>query len=291
MSPEGRNEVSVLLAGPPRAGKTTYLALTYLAISHEKAPGLSLGNYKDDREYLNGISKRLLAAEEARHTEVEERGRLSLSLEVGDAQAAVMLQIPDLSGETWEVALYDRTWPKSLDGAARKASGAILFLHTTFFDASPSIATVQAAERALGESRQEAGVAVGGDSLHNKLRYRPTQVQVVDLLQLLCEERGSRPSHASIILSAWDLTDQTLTPEAWLRTNAPLAAQYIESNRHWLDASVWGVSAQGGSFRDQGERAELLAKDAVDRAFIVGGDGSPSTVQAPTLWAMKSALS
>ena len=78
----------------------------------------------------------------------------------------------------------------------------------------------------------------------------PTQVHIVDVLQLICEERSSRPTRAAILVSAWDLVDGK--PNDWLTRECPLVAQYAAANARWLDLTVWGVSAQGGSVPDKG---------------------------------------
>ena len=281
--------VSVLFAGLPGTGKTTYLALLYLGISSDRTESLRLGSYSDDREYVNRIAKKLLACEEIAHTEIAEQGRLSLSLEVGAEREHARLEIPDLSGETWEEAVYERTWPRSIDHAARAATGTLVFVHVAEFDAAPSIATVQRASRALGED------GMSGDQPDAELsqdesdeRPQPTQVQIVDLLQLLCEERSDRPARAGIVLSAWDLTDETLTPREWLATNAPLADQYLRANQAWLEAKVWGVSAQGGNFKDNAQREALLKLDAIDRARILDGSRQPCPIESPMLWVMRA---
>lgn len=289
--PDNPPDVEVLFAGLPKTGKTTYLALLYLAISGGRATELALGGYSDDREYANRIAKKLLACEEITHTEVAGQGRLRLSLEVGAEHKPALLQIPDLSGETWEDAVYERTWSPSLDNAARAASGTALFVHVTGFEAAPSIADAQAAARALGEDDASNDTGIANTSAVDegpRKRQQPTQVQIVDLLQLLCDERSVRPARTAIVLSAWDLTDQTLTPSEWLATNAPLADQYLKANDSWLRSSVWGVSAQGGSFRDDQKRAALLEQDAIDRARVLNGKGEPCAIETPTLWVIGS---
>ena len=281
--------VAVLFAGLPETGKTTYLALLYLAVSSGRTTDLRLGSYRDDREYVNRIAKKLQACEEIAHTEVEEQGRLQLSLEVGPAHTPALLTIPDLSGETWQDAVYERTWPQSVEELARAASGILIFVHVTKFDAAPSIASVRAAEVALGEPVVAYGDIPGGSLSGDEAvtRYQPTQVQIVDLLQLLCEERSARPARAGIVLSAWDLTHQTLTPMEWLATNAPLADQYLRANLSWLESAVWGVDAQGGDFRDGAERTALLGQDVVDRALVVDDQGHASAIEAPAMFVMR----
>jgi hypothetical protein len=277
MSESQRAELQVLLAGLPGTGKTTYLALAWLAISEGRSETLSLGTFQDDREYLNQVAKQLLQCREARRTEVEEVGEMRLSLTIGAAGRPAMLRIPDLSGETWQHAVYDRAWPLAVDEAAHNATGLLVFVHVINFDPAPSIHATHAALRALGETAE-------GEPAQRPSE-RPTQVQIVDLLQLLVEDRASRPARVGVVLSAWDLT-QGQTPRSWLATNAPLVDQYLRANGSWLHATVWGVSAQGGSFRDKAEREALLEMHPLDRSRVVDDAGQAAAVDAPLRWVL-----
>ena len=268
----------VLLAGLQETGKTSYLALLYAAISTNKAGAVKLGNYQDDREYLNGISERLIRCEEAVHTQVEENRELALSLTIDGRDS--FLRIPDLSGETWEHALRDRRWPRTVAERADSADGFIVFVHVRSLDVGLTIADAAAATDALGEEPLEEDDAARSE------RLQPTQVSLVDLLQLLCERRKARLSPAAIVVSAWDLVGPDLSPSAWLERNCPLTHQYLIANHRWLEATVFGVSAQGGSFRDEKVRVTLEGEDPVDRARIVSADGSSGRVEDPLLWAL-----
>jgi len=268
----------LLLAGLQETGKTSYLALLYAAISTQRAGVVNLGSYQDDREYLNAISERLIRCEEAIHTQVEESRELALSLSIDGRET--FLRIPDLSGETWEHALRERRWPRTVAERAAEADGFMLFVHVRAIDVGLTIADATAAAAALGEDLLDEDRPVGGD------RCQPTQVSLVDLLQLLSERRRQRPAWASIVLSAWDLAEGSTSPTAWIERNCPLTHQYVTSNERWLRAKIFGVSAQGGNFRDEKARATLQAEDPVDRARIARPDGSPGRVEDPLLWAL-----
>lgn len=271
----------ILFAGMPSTGKTTYLALLYLAIIEGRAGDLALGTYQDDREYLNRISERLQRCELPVHTEVAEREELALSLVVGPQRVPTLLRIPDTSGETWEAACTERHIPPDLDERARATDAILLFTHPSEdFDAGVSIVDANAADKALlGESPPLSGEFAA-------LKRSPTQVELVDLLQILRESRGPRPAMAAIMVSAYDLVASGIAPQDWLSRNLPLLAQYIDVNRDWLKVEVFGVSAQGGAFDDAVTVSGLLEVEPLDRALVLGGDGSAVSAEAPILWAM-----
>lgn len=276
----------VLLAGRPHTGKTTYLALLYLAIVNDRAAALTLGHFRDDREYLNRISRQLQRCEPATHTEVGEQQELSLSLLVGAERAPTLLRIPDTSGERWDIALSERQWPEDLDARVREAAAVMLFTHPKDeFDPGTTIVNANAAEAALRGVNEAPPVAVPGQFSDERA---PTQVELVDLLQMMREHRGPRPTRACLVVSAYDLAPPRMAPNEWVRRNCPLFAQYVDVNRGWLDVAIYGVSAQGGPFDEAGTRAQLASRDTIDRALVLAGDGSAVAVVDPVLWALRA---
>lgn len=274
--------VNTVLAGVPHTGKTTYLALLYLAIVRSEHAQIQLGGFKDDREYLNEISGRLQRCEQAGHTEVGRQSGLKLSVVLPDGSDAV-LEAPDLSGETWEEALVERTWSLDLDTKVQQASGLCLFIHAGEFQIDPTIAEIEVAASALAE---EIESMEADNAEHFEPNRLATQVCIVDLIQLVCEERGRRPANVSIIVSAFDLLPIGSEPSSWLSLNAPLVDQYLDSNKDWLNVEVFGLSAQGGRFDDPADRALLLEADPLHRASLTRGDGSPVDFDMPVLWAI-----
>jgi hypothetical protein len=281
----GYEPSGVLVAGRPHTGKTSYLAVLYLAIVSERAAGLRLGTFRDDREYLNRISQRLQTCEPPEHTEVDEQQELSLSLLVGSEATPTLLRIPDTSGETWEAALTMRQWPVDLDARVREANAVMIFTHPKVdFDPGTTIVQANAAEAALRDGTEPAA----HPSTREPDERAPTQVELVDLLQLLREQRGPRPTRACLVVSAYDLVSPELRPDDWVSLNCPLFAQYADVNQDWLDVAVYGVSAQGGSFRDDQVRDALTRQDAVERSLVLSGDGTPVGVDDPILWMLRA---
>jgi hypothetical protein len=274
----------LLVAGLQGTGKTSFLAIFYLAVDNEPAR-LSLGSYKDDRNYLNKIAGHLLRGEETKHTPLPEPEQLSLSLKVVDSGEPVALRIPDLSGETWAHATKERWWTPTIEDHVDNAEAVLVFVHPDL-EAGATIGEARAAAEAVGVEPQpasdseptqsEGDFEVGGDS--------PDQVLVTDLLQLTVEQRGQRPARACIMISAWDTQPDGLTPEAFVAQNMPLLQQYIDSNQNWLTTRVYGVSAQGGDF--ERDRDQLLEQDAVERAYVRAADGTEVEIEEPVTWAL-----
>jgi hypothetical protein len=92
----------------------------------------------------------------------------------------------------------------------------------------------------------------------------------------------------AVIVSAWDLTDET-SAEEWLAKRLPLLAQYLQNGDGILDVRTYGVSAQGGQLSKKGDppspdRERLLSLLPSKRIKIVGTDVMEHDLTGPLLW-------
>jgi hypothetical protein len=302
------------MAGQPGTGKTTFLALLWLAILWGRAPGMELADYQDDRTYLNAIADRLQACDPALHTELGEDRELALSLLLRDEREPALLRIPDLSGETWREATLERQWPVRVEEQVSASRGLLLFLHARDMDAGATIGEVNELADSLeadtseregggesggeaddagapasgGASRARAPAAAGaaGARAGKREHTPPTQVALVDALQLICEQRGPGRWRVAIVISAWDLTDGGLTPEEFVAKNLPLLVQYLHANEASLQVRIFGLSAQGGDFNDPVAREQLVLNDAVERAILRDSAGAEVGVHEIAGWGL-----
>jgi hypothetical protein len=302
----------VVLAGLPATGKTSYLALLFHAIVEDRAEGLRLGRFDDDREHITEISDVLLASNLADHTTVDDEQDVTLSVTYDGND--FVLNIPDLSGETWEHALVDRRWSSALDVDIANATGFIVFVHSKEInDGLTIVEAEQAGDAILGDTNEEAAaepnedegadVATSasdatdddeGDEDEDEAQDEDeethckqlTQVSLIELIQFFAAT-SPRPIRVSVVISAWDLEPKKLKPEEWLEKNAPMLAQFLEVNTDEVEAAVWGVSAQGADWSDPKVREEYKDKDPIDRARVVATDGAEVGVAAPLRWALR----
>lgn len=121
----------------------------------------------------------------------------------------------------------------------------------------------------------------------------PTQVRIVDLLQMLMAgdlNIGGR--RLALLISAWDKVEgEELTPEGVLESKLPLLNQYLRSGRDPWTWHAWGVSAQGGSYEDPEKDENLAETDRLrdlerpsDRIKVVDGDAVNSDITKPLKW-------
>ncbi|TDT61719.1 hypothetical protein [Frigoribacterium sp. PhB116] len=264
------DSIGAVLVGLPHAGKSSYLALLYLAILKRERCSIELATSKDDREHVNALMQALLMCKEAPRTEVAQKKGLKLSIRDRNGSEGV-LEIPDLSGETWQDVLETASVDVGLSEEMGRAAAAVIFLHVGDFTADPLISEVNAGADALGAEATPEGVSPSS--------HGPSQVDIAQLLQSVDELAGGS-CDISIVLSAFDLVD-SVAPRQWLDDNAPLLSQYIYANRTRRHIRVFGLSAQGGDFATDSE--SLSKRDGLERASVVDEDGERVDVDEPIL--------
>jgi hypothetical protein len=238
---------SIVVIGLPASGKTTFLAaLWHLVTSRDVSTLLTFGGLKSgDATYLNQIAARWRDAKVQDRTVLGGSRLVSMNL-VAPGNVAVRVTFPDLPGEAyrrmWEERDCDEDVAQSL-----AAGGVLLFIHAD---------TIQAPNWVVDEVElaRKLGIDIGdNDVVSWHPRLAPTQVQIVDLLQLLraspIELDNKESRRLAIILSAWDKAKgEGLTPREYVAQKLPLLDQYLRRNADQWEWGVFGVSAQGGDY-------------------------------------------
>ncbi|MEH6784418.1 MAG: hypothetical protein V7688_11085 [Alcanivorax jadensis] len=286
------NERSVVIIGLPESGKTTFLAaLWHIVTSRELGEtalqfgGLDIG----DVSHLNDIARRWREAKIQDRTSVTGIRVVKMRLKAPDGRV-VSTAFPDAPGESyrqmWEVRECTREVASMLQQGA-----VMLFVHADAISRPLWVAD----EVQLNE---ELGIANDGEEPEPWTpELAPTQVQLVDLLQLLRREPlDSGPRRLAIMLSAWDkVSGESLSPEEFLRSNLPLLWQYLRLGGDSWEFEVYGVSAQGGEY-DSNDRGGVTSPEAEHlrsldspskRIRLVRQDEESHDLTEPLKWLME----
>jgi len=155
------------------------------------------------------------------------------------------------------------------------------------------VTTVVAQAGALGAAIPD------GQEISWEPRIAPTQVQLVEFLQLLRQPPLSLAfEKLAIVFSAWDkVEEEGRSPERFLAEKLPLLQQYLDSK---LDKWVWkvyGVSAQGGDYEKEerpftGEELEKLnvlkgLDEPSMRIKVISDTTTSSDLTDPIAWLMR----
>jgi hypothetical protein len=279
---------SVVIIGLPESGKTTFLAaLWHLITARDLDTMLRFGGLKiGDASHLNAIASRWRDAKVQDRTAVAGNRLVSMNL-LDSAGASVRVTFPDVPGEAYRRMWEDRDCEPEIADVLR-AGGVLLFVHADTIRAPTWVVDEVALSRRLGLEVPDGAVA----PWHPRLA--PTQVQLVDLLQLLrLTPLDVGPRRLAVMLSAWDKARaEGLTPEAYLDAKLPLLAQYLRRGSDGWTWRVYGLSAQGGDYdplEDGAPRvpeAEELRKldRASSRIQLVGPVPETHDLTEPLAW-------
>lgn len=279
-------EKSIVVMGLPGSGKTTFLAALWHLISGReidlklKFVTLRAGNAK----HLNDIASRWRQAKAQERTSVAGDRIVSMTL-MSDGEEPDVISFPDVAGEGFRQMWEERDCEESI-AESLKSDGVMFFIHADKIN-SPGWIVDEA------EQCKELGIQYEpGQMVPWSPRLAPTQVQVVDLLQLLqLPPLDVGPRRLVIVMSAWDKVEaERLSPKAYLARKLPLLAQYLDNGLHnqW-QGRVYGISAQGGDYDQDkvpGKDAERMR--AVDmpsmRISVVFDESRSHDLTEPLYW-------
>lgn len=253
------NATRWLLLGLKGVGKTSYLAALWHQLEAGEIPTVVTADHlQPDRTYLNRIRDAWLALKEVPRTSL--RAEQTVELRLCTPESRIDVSFPDPSGEGLSQLWASRRASASFVNEAREATGLLLFVHPK---------SIRGAERIPPVLENPKGPEVAGDA--DDARWKPesvpTQVQLVDLMQLVDD---LRLDHArlpvSVVVSAWDLVKDSLSPEDWVRRRLPLLWQYL-SNSSTLHLAYFGVSATGGDLNEDRTRLADI-RTAAERVLV-----------------------
>lgn len=263
-----KRQISISIIGLPGSGKTTFIAALWELVNEprlEKALTFeSIG--KNDHSYLRKIVRVWRKATEQARTRLT--GLSAVRMNLKDLHGNVVeVALPDAPGEDFRAMWENRELGRVLGESL--ADGNIMLLVNGNKVKAPAWVTERAAlRRATGRQKVEALAKEWHPSL------APTQVQLVDLLQLISRPPVGRAGRRLVVMiSAWDKVEgERLTPDAFLTAKMPLLSQYIEAGRDGWTSRVYGVSAQGGEYDGNDDNAEPVEDGASKKKTMKGRD-------------------
>jgi hypothetical protein len=280
-----------LLMGLPSTGKTTFLAALWYAVQQRTTPtALILEKLNGDSAYLNRIRSAWLSYQPVGRNPTDTETFVSMLLKSRSGDAEVHLTFPDVSGESFKQQWTDRQMTQSYQSCIQSANGGILFLHPSQVKSSPLISEVSDLAAIIDPEipQVQTPLTLPASAAPWNIEESPTQVQVVELLQILSREvQSSIPFRMIVAVSAWDLVDPSLSPQEWVMRQLPLLGQFLSSNTENFTVTFYGISAQGGNY-DGADVARIQNVNPAKRIRIVGeGVTDPHDITQPLLWLMR----
>ena len=112
----------------------------------------------------------------------------------------------------------------------------------------------------------------------------PSQVKLVDFLQMLDYHRAGAIKKIAVIVSCWDVIIDHKDPKIWCKINVPLLYQFITANDHLFKVKYFGVSSQGGTYEQTESRENLLKQEPLNRIHVTDGMTISKNLLTPILW-------
>lgn len=258
MAESGKHRVSISIVGLPGSGKTTFLAALWELVNERRVTKVlafdSIGD--NDQSYLRKIVGVWRKATEQARTRLTGLSAVKMNLRDHDGNV-VEVAMPDAPGEDFRAMWEDRELGRVLGESL--ADGNIMLLLNGNKVKAPAWVTERAAQRkATGRTLADAPAKDWHPSV------APTQVQLVDLLQLISHVPVGRAGRKIVVMiSAWDKVEREgLTPDSFLTQKLPLLAQYLQAGRDGWTTRVYGVSAQGGVYDSNEANAHQVDGEA-----------------------------
>lgn len=257
---EANNEI--LIIGPPKSGKTTFLAQLYGRLINRMGK-LRITETPDNIEAIKQAYKRLATGNEPESTPATDNLEVNISVALGSQE--FLLSCKDYGGEQVRdlVGLmeYDKTW---ID-RAKKNDRWILFIRPSEIEHRFDLSKKGFAEK----DQKETNDSITGTS---------DQSHFIELVQVLLHARGTGMKdpidtpRLLIALTCWDELSTDSTPEEILHQKMPLFAHFIEAN--WLPGAfkIIGVSAQEFPLNSDEARIKYREKMPQNFGYLVLDD-------------------
>ncbi|SDF29895.1 hypothetical protein SAMN05216337_105054 [Bradyrhizobium brasilense] len=314
-----------MVFGLTGAGKSTFAAALWHLVDSREVPAIALekGLHSGNFNYLEKISKRWCDGWRLERTKTEDVEDVRINLRHGATATEFSLEFKDIAGESLENAFLTRYCDPEFVELVKEADGMLLFVSADYKiddvtildfkeamgddedDDEPTDAAEDEDDEEKddedepdGDAEKPATVAEDGHASptaadppfdHAKT---PLQVRLVDLLQSLrLDPFRKKPFRVAVIVSAWDLAEET-SPGEWLTRRMPLLDQFLRGGEVADVVRVYGVSAQGGRYpkkkkenkNDEGRQEIIKKRPASTRIRVLGYGAGEHDLTHPVRW-------
>lgn len=295
-SMESKNNNRCMFIGLPNSGKSSFIgALWHVVETGEIESAYTITVQPEDREYLNELRSNFLVCKAPERTKTDFVKKIELNVQDKLKGISADFIFPDLSGETYVSQFEHRKLATKYIEEIRECNCIMLFINPDFIKKGNLISY---ADRMVFNGSDDHTV-IEMDSTRTNLgteitwnaKMCQTQVMLVDLLQII-SSRIVQPCKIGVVISAWDLilnipeeVEPLKNPKEWLKCHLPLLNQYLAANKLKFTYQVFGISAQGAKYEEDGENFELLSYlKQSERIKVQVNDDLSNDITIPIKW-------
>lgn len=249
------------LVGLANAGKSTALAALWFSVTERSQLCdwyLSNSDRPKDASKWTDLRDRWLSGEALTRTEhTPNLGVMNLKLSKNAGDEKLDVVVPDIAGDDFQKLYETGRFPKKHGEIIAKSNHIVLFVHVDNYDHPVKL-----------KAPKETGTT--SKALPLQKAWHPEDMypgsRIVAMMRGIMALRSNDLTRITVVLSAWDLVPDGLTPEEILKQRFPLLHQYIQTNFNY---NLLGVSAQGCDYEDPASSKDIVLDD-IKRISIVG---------------------
>lgn len=253
------NNKTILMAGLPAVGKSTYITALW-AVEKDGKSGhlLTCDGLPSESSYIDGMRDNWMVMKEVRRTSFAEPMQIDLPMKSKTSGQKLTLSLPDFKGELFQ-RIIDNTVSNYVKDWCYKSDGILLMLYLG--NNSPELLQEEVSESTEPKIELEKVVMSSND-------ISPA-IQNVLLLKYLYGIMADCP--IAICFSSWDKVDnpEDKSVEEWVKDNHPCIYNFVEE--HFSAYCFYGISGQGVDYNDLdeegGDKLAIMTTEK-KRAFI-----------------------
>lgn len=275
------NNKTILFSGLPNSGKTTFIAALwyYLFYSSGQAEYSFDTLENSEQEYLNAISLKWASCEDVIRTNPTKLEDISISIKKNGTDDKLMLNVPDINGERFNGQFEFRQWEQDFENVIEASDGLLLFVDPRDLKNKPRLIFHESHYyRMFGDEKPKSDKSVA--EWTEKLA--PSQVKLVDFLQMLDYHKPRTIKRIAVLISCWDVVKNEKDPSNWAKLHVPLLYQYLTTNDNLFEVKFFGISSQGGNYEN--DREMLQQMEPLERIQVTDGVNKSKNILSPILW-------
>lgn len=251
------------LVGLHDSGKSTALAALWFSVAERSESCewyLSNNDRPTDASHWTALRDRWLEGKpliRTEHTPNPEAMKLKLSKINSDEKIEIV--VPDIAGEDFEKLYESGRYPRKHSELLNKSDHMVFFVHVDNYD-HPVILEAPKKNQTVETPTNEVQ------------EWQPSQMhpgsKIVAVLRGIQQLRTDDMPRITIVLTAWDLITDDITPADIMKQRFPLLDQYLRTN---YEFTLLGLSAQGRDYTAliPNDKVEL---DDIKRITIIDED-------------------
>jgi hypothetical protein len=271
-----------VIIGLPKSGKSTYIgALWQVLDAGDIDSQYTAVVQPNQREYINVLRESWFKCEAPSRTITGTTNEIELTLRDKSTNEISKIMFPDVDGEMYKQQFETRQIFESFVKLLTNATGILLFVNPNNLVQPVTI------NDTVGLLEEEE-IKDQGETSPWEYKHCPTQVQLVDLLQIIASF-SKKPLKLTVMVSAWDVIAYSIdphlrvSPKEWIKKELPLLDQFLLTNSDMFESTVFGISAQGGAY--PAKSSELQAVADQSKRIIVEWEGQQSNdITLPIKW-------